>query len=180
MFLVSWGAVRRVHLVRRPLFGLLYQPRLMDDDEYGAITGMIGRRNRRTRRSAPLLRFPPQIPHDLTRARTRATAVWSERLTAWATERFITQSKIILILWYKISALRCFWQIPYHGSRKHILASEFWDMCNSLFFFSVYPYRQTIDVHQQKDNIKNSRICKLIVTYVSSFILVDYGQTCFS
>jgi hypothetical protein len=30
---------------------------------------------------------PPQIPNDLTRARTRAEAVGSRRLTAWATAR---------------------------------------------------------------------------------------------
>jgi hypothetical protein len=30
---------------------------------------------------------PPQIPHDLTRARTRAAAVGSRRLTAWAMAR---------------------------------------------------------------------------------------------
>jgi hypothetical protein len=28
---------------------------------------------------------PPQIPHDFTRARTRASAVRSRRLTVWAT-----------------------------------------------------------------------------------------------
>jgi hypothetical protein len=40
-----------------------------------------GRRNRNTRRkpaSGPL--SPPQTPHDLTRARTRAAAVGSHRL----------------------------------------------------------------------------------------------------
>jgi hypothetical protein len=31
--------------------------------------------------------FPPQIPHDLIRARTRAAMVVSRRLTAWATVR---------------------------------------------------------------------------------------------
>jgi hypothetical protein len=34
---------------------------------------------------APLC--PPQIPHDLTRARTRAAAVGSQGLTAWAMAR---------------------------------------------------------------------------------------------
>jgi hypothetical protein len=39
-----------VHLVLRPLIGLLYQPRMIDD-EYGAVCGMrIGRENRSTRR----------------------------------------------------------------------------------------------------------------------------------
>jgi hypothetical protein len=40
-----------VHLVRRPLTGLLYQPRMIDDDECEAVGGMrIGRGNRSTRR----------------------------------------------------------------------------------------------------------------------------------
>jgi hypothetical protein len=64
--------------------GLLYQPQMIDGGDCGAIGGMkIGRGNRSTRRKpgpAPLC--PPQIPHDQTRARTRAAAVGSQRLTA--------------------------------------------------------------------------------------------------
>jgi hypothetical protein len=69
--------------------GLLYQPRMIDDDDYGALGGMrIGRGNRSTRRkpaSVPLC--PPQIPHDLTCDLTRDAAVRSQRLTAWAMAR---------------------------------------------------------------------------------------------
>jgi hypothetical protein len=66
------------------MFGLLYQPQMIDDDERGAIDGMrIGKGNRSTlRKPAPMLLCPPQIPHDLTWARTRAAAVGSRRLTA--------------------------------------------------------------------------------------------------
>jgi hypothetical protein len=71
---------KTVHLVRRPLTGLLYQP-IMIDDECGAVDGMrIGRGNWSTQRkpaSVPLC--PPQIPHDLTWARTRAAAVGISR-----------------------------------------------------------------------------------------------------
>jgi hypothetical protein len=35
-------------------------------------------------KTAPVPLCPPQIPHDLTRARTQAAAVESRRLTAWA------------------------------------------------------------------------------------------------
>jgi hypothetical protein len=43
----------------------------------------IGRGNRSTRRkTAPVPLCPPQIPHDLTLARTRAATVGSRRLTA--------------------------------------------------------------------------------------------------
>jgi hypothetical protein len=55
-----------------------------DDGDCGAVSGMkIGRRNRSTRRkpaSVPLC--SPQIPHDLTWARTWAATVGSRQLTA--------------------------------------------------------------------------------------------------
>jgi hypothetical protein len=52
-----------------------------DDDEFGGMK--IGRGNRSTQRkpaAAPL--YPPQLPLDQTRDRTRAAAVGSQRLTA--------------------------------------------------------------------------------------------------
>jgi hypothetical protein len=62
---------------------------MIDEVDCGAIGGMkIGRGNRSTRRKhAPTPLCPPQIPHDQTRARTRAAAVGSQRLTAWAMAR---------------------------------------------------------------------------------------------
>jgi hypothetical protein len=52
-----------------------------DDGEIGGMK--IGRGNRSTRRKpAPEPLCPPQIPLDQTRARTRAAAVGSQRLTA--------------------------------------------------------------------------------------------------
>jgi hypothetical protein len=52
-----------------------------DNDECGALGGMrIGRGNQSTRRKlAQVPLCPPQIPHDLTWARTRAAAVGSRR-----------------------------------------------------------------------------------------------------
>jgi hypothetical protein len=58
-----------------------------DDYDDGEICGIIGRGNRSTRRkpaTKPLC--PPQISHAA-RMRTRAAAVGSQRLTAWATAR---------------------------------------------------------------------------------------------
>jgi hypothetical protein len=61
--------------LRRPLFGLLYQPRMIDDD-CGAVGGMrIARRNGSTRRKpAPVTLRLPQIACDLTWDRSRAAA----------------------------------------------------------------------------------------------------------
>jgi hypothetical protein len=49
--------------------GLLYQPRMIGDDDCGEIGEMkIGRGNRSTRRQpAPAPLCPPQIPHHWTR-----------------------------------------------------------------------------------------------------------------
>jgi hypothetical protein len=54
-----------------------------DDDECGAIGEMIGRGNRSNRRKpAPVPLCPPQIPHNLTGARTRAAVVGSRRIAS--------------------------------------------------------------------------------------------------
>jgi hypothetical protein len=70
-------------MTRRPFFGLLYQPRMIDD-ECEAVGGMrIGRENRSTRRkpvTAPLCR--PQIQHVLTWDRIRVAVAEIRRLTA--------------------------------------------------------------------------------------------------
>jgi hypothetical protein len=51
----------------RPLIGLLYKPRMMVDNECGAIRGKFGKENQRTRsKPAPVPLCLPQIPHDLT------------------------------------------------------------------------------------------------------------------
>jgi hypothetical protein len=57
---------------------------MIDEGDCGAIGGMkIGWGNLSTRRKpAPAPLCPPQIPHVKTRARTRAAAVGSQRLTA--------------------------------------------------------------------------------------------------
>jgi hypothetical protein len=90
----------RVHLVRRPLTDLLYQPRTIDD-ECGAVGGMrTGRGNRSTRRKpAPVPLCPPQIPHDLTWAWTRAAAMGIRRLTAWAMTRPLCWVRYKLVPW---------------------------------------------------------------------------------
>jgi hypothetical protein len=65
-------------LERRTLFDLLYQTRVMDDDECGVAGGMSGRGNRSTgRKPVPVPLCLPQIPHDSTRARTQAAAMGS-------------------------------------------------------------------------------------------------------
>jgi hypothetical protein len=71
------------YLIHWPLFDLLYQPRMTDNDDCGEVGGMSGRGNLSTRRKpAPVLLCPLQIAHDLTWARTQATMVGSQQLTA--------------------------------------------------------------------------------------------------
>jgi hypothetical protein len=95
--LVSLGGVRLSPLGTSATVGLLYQPRMIDDDDYGAVGGMkIGRGNWSTRRKpAPVPLCPPQIPHDLTWDRIRATAVGSQQLTSWAMAR--PKSSVLLL-----------------------------------------------------------------------------------
>jgi hypothetical protein len=63
-----WSEVEPSGLLTRPLIGPMYQPRMMDDDECGAVGGMSDRGNRSNRRKqAPVPLCPPQIPHYLTR-----------------------------------------------------------------------------------------------------------------
>jgi hypothetical protein len=68
-------------IINETTTGLLYQPRMMDDDECEAIGGMLGRGNCSTlRKPAPVLLCPPHIPHGLIQAETRAATVESQRL----------------------------------------------------------------------------------------------------
>jgi hypothetical protein len=80
IFFIILSGVRLSPLGTAAITGLLYQPQMIDDRDYGAIGGMkIGRGNRNTwRRHAPVRLRLPQIPHD----QTRAVAVGSQRLTA--------------------------------------------------------------------------------------------------
>jgi hypothetical protein len=84
----GWGEIESTWYVGHCWAIVQYQPRMIDGD-YGAVGGMrIGRGNRSTRRKpAPVPLCPPQIPHDLTWDRTRAAAVGSQLLTAWAMAR---------------------------------------------------------------------------------------------
>jgi hypothetical protein len=77
-----WGGTKSLGTAATS--GLLYKPQMIDEGDCGAIGGIkIGRGKRSTRRKpAPATLCPPQIPHDQTRARTRAAAVGSQRLTA--------------------------------------------------------------------------------------------------
>jgi hypothetical protein len=70
-----------------------------DDGEIGGI--MIGKGNRSTRRKpAPVPLCPPQAPHAA-RTRTRAAAVGSQRLTAWATARPYVPWLLIIFHYYQ-------------------------------------------------------------------------------
>jgi hypothetical protein len=78
------GGVEPSPLLLRLLIGLLYLPQMMtDDDEYGAVGGVLSGGNRSTQRKPAIVSLcSPQIPHELTCARTRVAAAESRRLTA--------------------------------------------------------------------------------------------------
>jgi hypothetical protein len=70
----------------------------MDDDERGAVGGMSGRGNGSTQRKAAVVPvYPPQILHNLSRARIRTAAVERRRLIAWTTAR--PRKDLSVIIW---------------------------------------------------------------------------------
>jgi hypothetical protein len=83
-FLIILSVVRLSPLGTAATTGLFYQPQLIDDGDCEALGGMkIRRGNLGTRRKpAPVPLCTPQIPQNVIRARTRAAAVGSQRLTA--------------------------------------------------------------------------------------------------
>jgi hypothetical protein len=63
-------------------------------------SGMIqGKTEELCGKPSPVSLCPPQIPHGLTRARTRASAKRGRRLTAWAMA--LPSGSVCLCLWYK-------------------------------------------------------------------------------
>jgi hypothetical protein len=84
LFCFSWGEVRLSPVGTAVTTGLLYQPQMIADDDCGTVDGMkIGKENRSTRRKpAAVPLCPPQITHELSRTRTHAAVVRSQRLTA--------------------------------------------------------------------------------------------------
>jgi hypothetical protein len=68
----------------RPLTGLLFIPQVIY--EYGATVEWYWQEKLKElwQKPVPVLLCPPRIPHALTRARTRASAVRRRRLIAWA------------------------------------------------------------------------------------------------
>jgi hypothetical protein len=79
LFLFILSGVGLSPLGTAATFGLLYQPQTIDDGDCGVIVGIkTGKGSRSTRRKpAPVPLYPPQIPHDQTRAGTRAAGVGS-------------------------------------------------------------------------------------------------------
>jgi hypothetical protein len=85
---ISFGGVRLNPFVTSAIIWPIVLARMMSGDGCGAAGGMFGRGSRSTRRKpAPVLLFPPQIPHDVTRTGTRAAAVGSRPITNWALAR---------------------------------------------------------------------------------------------
>jgi hypothetical protein len=84
IIIIIHSGVRLSPLGTAATTGLLYQPRMIDDGYCGVLGRMnIGRGTRSIRRKpARTPHCPPQIPHDKTRARTRAVAVGSQQMAA--------------------------------------------------------------------------------------------------
>jgi hypothetical protein len=110
------GLGEAVSLVRRSLFCLLYNPQVMDYDEcevVGIMGSKVNRNSRQKLASGPLC--PPQIPHDLTWARSRATGVRRRRLTAWAKARpFFIDTKMQITWTQTLRGRKCIFVRSWH------------------------------------------------------------------
>jgi hypothetical protein len=95
----------------------------LGDYDVGEIGGMIGRGNRSTRRKpAPVPLCPPNTPHAA-RTRTRAAAVGSQRLTAWATARPMSS-------WYRL----------FNRRTRESWTGQTLNMCHLIFFLFIILY----------------------------------------
>jgi hypothetical protein len=104
-FIYLWCLNRTKSTITTAIYWTFYQLWMIDGDECGA-TGTMNewQRNRSTRRKpGPLPLCPPQISHDLSRDRTRTSAVESRRLTAWATERWLWADILPCRIWRHVS-----------------------------------------------------------------------------
>jgi hypothetical protein len=137
-----------------------------------------GTGSRRTRKKpAPLPVSPPQIPHDLTWARTRAAAVGSQRLTAWAMARLQLWSFCSSGSLYKIIC----WSR--HISEERICVSEKLQEGTSARY-EHQNKRQILNRSLQESDVQNAHmpagrswfICVYVfaqINYIASY----YGNT---
>jgi hypothetical protein len=88
VFLIPCGGARLTPLGTSAPFGLLYQSRLIDDDECEGVGGMrTGRETEVQGQTATVPHRPSQIPHKPTWDQTLAAVVGSRQLTAWVLSR---------------------------------------------------------------------------------------------
>jgi hypothetical protein len=85
-FFFFFGGVGLSPLGTAATSGLCYKPQMIDEGDCGAIGGTKWK-SKYSEKPAPAPLCPPQIPHDQTRARTRAAAVGSQRPATPATNR---------------------------------------------------------------------------------------------
>jgi hypothetical protein len=120
------------------------------DDDFVAVGGMISKGNRSTRRKpVPVPLCPPQIPHGLARARTRAAAVGGRRPAACARQRplcSLRQDTVMAINGTGAAGITTT-QIGYHSMQRIKLhAINQW---LNQFYLSYKHTRFNPDGHQQ-------------------------------
>jgi hypothetical protein len=172
-----------VHLVRRPLIGLLYQSRMMD--ECGAFGGMrIGKENRSTRRKpAPVPLSPPQIPNDLgsnpgRRSGKPGTNPWAmARPQGWVSVRLLMSQTLVLLPVCRCHCRHC------RYCRRFYIQDLYW----SVFFillWNVLDNRSSWSVGngflRGKFSFVNSSCPCARPEYANPWVMLSFWLCCFT
>jgi hypothetical protein len=134
-----------------------------DDRWCGAIcVTRIGKENRSTQRKpAPVPLCPPQIPNDLTWARTRAAVLGSPRLTDWA----------MALPWYMVTDVFEIWFLRL----EHKIGSCPEDSGNRFSDTLVSTYQTTRCYNRLDKNLNLNK--KLWEEQIAYFPLIRHGST---
>jgi hypothetical protein len=94
---------------------------MMMNVEQSVESELTGETKSTRRKPTPVPLCPPQIPHDVTRARTRVAAVESRRLTAWAMARPVHRVSALTTCISVVCAAAC---VSSSGDEVGILVTE--------------------------------------------------------
>jgi hypothetical protein len=140
----------------RPLTDLLFFPQLMMY-EYGTLVEWWhwqGKIEKLGEKPVPLPLFPPQIPHGMTRARSRDSVVGGRRLTVWTMARPIPWLILVTLLpllsivprYLRYEGLYC-WQVCITSALSKFMCVTFYQYLDSMvLYIFLTPYSTIMEL----------------------------------